>query len=425
MKTRLFKSLTALAVLTLLATQCAAPQAAKPPATPAPTVAANVFKLGVQAPLTGPSASAGEQLQAAAKMAFERIDYKIGDYKIELVWIDCQSNPEKAIRAYEQAVTQDDIQAGILNWNSSVAVALMEVTAKYKVPHFFGMGATEVINEKFQSNPSRYGYWNFKFWPTPANYVTAVEDAIAAGSWRPAKKRAAIWGEDTDWGRGFGNGLKGQLQKAGWTIVEEQYFALDQTDFRPLLTKLKGQEIDLIGGTSTAPDSIAAFIKQADEVGLKSLIIADGLGWIGDWYKLTGNSSNYVMDQIPGWTTDKAKAFAEAYKAKWGKTPSPSSAGLAYDAANFFIKIAQATYAEYGKLNRDTLFKFGQEKVQTGKFTYTEGIVMTEYKYTSETAPDPVVGKGYYTFPVLQYMNGEGKVIWPLEWKTADLNAKP
>jgi branched-chain amino acid transport system substrate-binding protein len=79
---------------------------------------------------------------------------------------------------------------------------------------------------------------------------------------------------------------------------------------------------------------------------------------------------------------------------------------------------------EYGELNKETLYKFGQEKIQTGEFTYTAGIVMKEYKYTSETAPDPVVGEGFYTFPVLQYMDGEGKVVWPDVWKVADLQFK-
>ncbi len=380
-------------------------------------------------PFTGPSANAGEQFQAAVKMAFENIDYKIGDYKIELVWIDSQSEPEKATRAYKEAVEQNGIQAGLLNWHSSVAVAAMEVTSRYKIPHFFGFGATEVINEKFHSNPAKYSYWNFKNWAVTskltANYVTAIEDAIAAGLWDPGEKRAAIYGEDTDWGRGFGLSLKEQLGLAGWTIVDEQYFPLDQTEFHSLLNNWKDEDIDLIGGTSTAPASLSAFIKQADEVGLESLIIADGLGWIGEWYELTGSSSNYVVDQIPGWTTDEAKAFAEAFEARWGITPSPSTAGLAYDATNFFIKIAQATYAQYGQLNKDTLYKFGQEKVQTGEFTYTDGIIMAEYKYTAETSPDPVVGKGYFTFPVLQYMNGEGQVIWPDEWKTTDLKIKP
>jgi branched-chain amino acid transport system substrate-binding protein len=50
---------------------------------------------------------------------------------------------------------------------------------------------------------------------------------------------------------------------------------------------------------------------------------------------------------------------------------------------------------------------------------------MNEYKYTEETVPDPVVGKGFYIFPVLQYFDGEGKVIFPPEWAEQDLQAKP
>jgi hypothetical protein len=35
------------------------------------------------------------------------------------------------------------------------------------------------------------------------------------------------------------------------------------------------------------------------------------------------------------------------------------------------------------------------------------------------------VGKGYYIFPVLQYMDGEGSVIYPPEWAVQELQAKP
>lgn len=438
LRTMKWKTIVLFIVLTLFAlltAQCtAAPAPAQAPAEQPEAAApaapeAKVFKLGVMGPFTGPSARTGEEFKGAVQMAFENINYQIGDYKIELVWIDSQSDPEKATRAYEEAVVKDGIEAGILNWHSSVAVAVMEVTAKHQIPHFFGMGATEVVNEKFHSDPEKYSYWNFKMWPTPskltANYVAAVEEAIANGIWDPGDKRAVIYGEDTDWGRSFGGGLKEQLQSAGWTIVDEQYFPLEQTEFYPLLNKFKDEDVDLIGGTSTAPPSLSAFIKQADEVGLKSLIIADGLGWVGEWYDLTGNASNYVIDQIPGWTTDEAKAFAKAFEDKWGIAPSPSSAGISYDSANFFIKVAQAAIDQYGELSKDSLHKIGQEQVQTGQLTYTDGIVMSEYKYTPETAPDPVIGEGYYTFPVLQYMDGESHVIWPDNWKEADLQVKP
>ena len=47
-----------------------------------------VVKFGVVGPFTGPASRSGAEFRAAAKMAFAKIGNKIGDYQIELVWID-------------------------------------------------------------------------------------------------------------------------------------------------------------------------------------------------------------------------------------------------------------------------------------------------------------------------------------------------
>jgi branched-chain amino acid transport system substrate-binding protein len=440
MRFKKFGFLVLFIVVSLLLAQCASqPAAVQTEAQPTqeqamtgetPAAAEKVFKIGVLGPFTGPSARTGDEFKTAAEMALENIDYTVGDYTIEPVWVDSQSDPEKATRAYEEAIVQDGIQAGVLNWHSSVAVAVMEVNAKHKVPHFFGFGATEVVNEKFNSDREKYGYWTTKGWPTPdklsQNYVTALEDAIAAGSWNPAEKTAAIYGEDTDWGRSFGDGIASQLEAAGWTIKDRQYFPIEQTEFYPLLNKFKDENVALVAGTSTAPPSLSAFIKQADEVGLKSLIIADGLGWVGEWYDLTGSSSNYVLDQIPGWTTDASQQFATDFKAKSGLEPSPSSGGLSYDGMNFFIKVLQTTYDDFGELSSENVYKTVQDKVWTGELTFgTEDGAIVMSKYDFSDPPDPIVGKGYYTFPVLQYMDGKGITIWPPEFQQGEIQAKP
>jgi branched-chain amino acid transport system substrate-binding protein len=132
-----------------------------------------------------------------------------------------------------------------------------------------------------------------------------------------------------------------------------------------------------------------------------------------------------VIDQIPGWTSDEAKAFRDDFTQRWDFEPSPSAAGLSYDEACFFIKIAQRTYEKYGELTRETLYKVGMEEVVTGKLTYTDGILMEEYKYTPETMPDFVVGKGNFIFPVIQYFGGEGTVVYPDEAREADLKVPP
>jgi branched-chain amino acid transport system substrate-binding protein len=404
----------------------AAPEAIEQPE---PEEATEVFKLGILGPFSGPSARTGDEFKASATMAFDAIDWQIGKYKIEPVWIDSQSDPAKASQAYEQAVVQDGIQAGILNWHSSVAVSVMEVTAKHKIPHFFGFGATEVVNETFASDPDKYGYWMFKGWPTPKklsiSYVQALEDAIASGTWSPDAKTVAIYGEDTDWGRSFGAAIKEQLEAVGWETVAEEYFAIDQTEFYPLLNKFVDLNPALIAGTSTAAPAFSAFIKQADEVGLESMIIADGLGWFGEWYDLTGSSSNYVIDQIPGWATADGQAFAEKFEAEQGFPPSPSAAGLSNDGSTFFIAMANEACKQNGELSSEVIYNFVKDNIWTGEWTYTGGIVMEEYKTTADDVPDPVVGKGYYIFPVLQYFDGEGKVIYPPEWAVQELSPKP
>ena len=417
---------TVLLILAIAGCSSTAPQqrSAKPVAR-----AEGIFKLGVLGPFTGPSESTGNEYKGAVTIAFDAVDWRIGEYKIEPVWIDSQSDPDAAVEAYEEAIVEDGIQAAILNWHSSVALACMDVAAEYQIPHIFPYGATEAVNEKFQADPERYGYWMNKGWPTPAKltkaYVETVEDAIANGRWAPEEKTLAICAENTHWGRSFGEAIKEQLEAEGWTTVAEEYCRLEEVDFYATLNKFKAQEVALVAATSTSMPQFAALINQADEIGLESLIIADGLGWAGEWYKMTGDSSNYVVDQIPGWATAGGQAFAEAFEDQWGVAPSPSAAGLAYDGTNMFIQVAQNALDQHGELSSETVYRWAKENLQTGQWSYTDGIVMEEYKYTPETLPDPVVGKGYYTFPVRQYIDGEGKIIYPPEWAEQELEVKP
>jgi branched-chain amino acid transport system substrate-binding protein len=394
-------------------------------------MSAKTLKVGVLGPFTGPSAKNGAEFKASVEMALDKIDYTVGDYKLEIVWIDSQSDPAKAASAYAEAVERKGIDCAMQNWHSSVAVAAMDVAAQYKIPHWFGFGATEVVNEKWKADPEKYSYWGGKGWPIPAKmaqgYIDCLENAIADGSYKPKSKSVAIYGEDSDWGRSLGGALKGFFADKGWEIVSEDYFPLTQTDFYPLLGKYKKQDVAVLAGTSTAAPTMTAFVKQAGEVGLKSVIIADGLGWMGDWYKMAGPASNGVLDMIPQLTTKEAQQWATDIKAKYGFNPSPSAGGLCYDGTNMFIKILNRTLEKYGTLDKVTIHKIFVEEVQTGKLTFSKAdgaLIMNEYRYNAETVPDPVVAKDGYYFPVIQYTNGKGDIVFPDDWKVKAFMAK-
>ena len=379
-----------------------------------------VLKVGVVGPFTGPSADTGQQFRSSVTLALEKQNYMVGDYKLEPVWVDSQSDPAKASNAYSEAIERGGIQVGLLNWHSSVAVALMDLTAQYKIPHFMGCGASEVVIEKFKSDPAKFNYWGCKGWPVPGNlmkgYVETLNDAIKNGAFKPENKLVGIYGEDTDWGRSAGAALKSEFEATGWKVDSEDYFSITQTDFYPLLSKYKKAGVSVIAGTSTSLPGMTAFIKQSKEVGLKAIIVADGLGWGADWYKMTGVASDYVLDMIPQLGTPASKAWAKEFEEKFKIKPSVSAAGLAYDYTNFFLKILNYTLKKHGNLDKESIHDVAINDIATGKLTFSEkdgAILMKEYRYTPETYPDPVVSSDGFFFPVIQYKNGKGDIVYP------------
>lgn len=58
------------------------------------------------------------------------------------------------------------------------------------------------------------------------------------------------------------------------------------------------------------------------------------------------------------------------------------------------------------------------------KLTYGKAdgaIIMQEYKFLPETMPDPVVDPEHFYFPVIQYFDGKGVIVYPQQWKEQDL----
>ncbi|OQY46743.1 MAG: hypothetical protein B6242_06925 [Anaerolineaceae bacterium 4572_78] len=84
-----------------------------------------------------------------------------------------------------------------------------------------------------------------------------------------------------------------------------------------------------------------------------------------------------------------------------------------YDYTNFLIRILEETYKLHDKLDSEVIAEFAEAKVFTGQFSYTDGVVMPEYKYTQDSLPDPVVGESYFFLSIAQFIDGEYYVIWP------------
>jgi branched-chain amino acid transport system substrate-binding protein len=381
------------------------------------------IKIGALGPFSGSQAYVGPEFQAALELAFEPLHYRIGHYSIDLVFIDTGSDADVGREAYEKAIANEKIIASFGEWNTAVSIACMEIAAERRIPHFFALGSSDEIENKVKSNFDQYKYWVGMCWPSASRlvlgYVTALEEAIDNRLWNPAEKTVVIYTGDTAWTESFSAALKNAFLSRGWTVADEIKLSEEQTNFRDVVDGINAVNPAVVAGTISNSATLGNFISALRNGRYTGAIIADGLGWSSNWYELAGEEhSNYVLDQIPFFTGNRAASFISAFNAKAGYDPSPSTGGLYYDLANFLVKVLQSTLEYYGEITSETLMRCAEEYVISGELTYKSGTVHPEYKFTPDTFPEPVVAGGFYMFPVIQYMDGNAHIVWPRESKT-------
>jgi branched-chain amino acid transport system substrate-binding protein len=391
------------------------------------------LKIGCKGPFTGPASRTGDEFKNGVAMALEDaraagdlplvIDGEQRD--VEIVYIDSQSSPEKAVKAVTDAITREGVKFIANGWHSSVAMALLDAEAPYKIVHLGHLGESQFISEKINSDPQKYRGW-FKGWPAPpvfaGLYGPPLKHFIDAGQWRPANMKAAVLVEDTDFGRGWGEAAIDSLGKAGFEVLPFDVTALEETEFSPLLTKYKAQQVSLVAMTSTGNVSVSNFVKQFRQQDVKALMIAHGLSWFSEWYELTGDASNYaVAIDSPAVLDDEEAKWVERYKAKFGIEPGIGASGITYD----YLRMAFKVLNKAGTLDFNTLVETIYENPYRGVWNY--------YQFAREPGPNALAPgevmtgefmKGFF-FPMVQLMDGKAQVIWPLEYAKAEFQEPP
>ncbi len=391
------------------------------------------LKIGVMGPFTGPASRTGNSFKSGFALALEdakaqgllplTIDgKKVG---VELVYVDTQSDPEKAVKAVTDAINREGVKIMVGGWHSSVAMAVMDAEIPYKILHIGNQGESQYISAKINKDPSKYRGW-FKGWPAPpifaGLYGPPLQHFVESGAWAPATKKAAVLVEDTDYGRGWGEALHDSLAKAGFDPLPYDVTALDETEFTPLLTKYKAQRVSIVAMTSTGNVSASNFVKQYHNQRLKALLLAHGLTWFSEWYQLTGDASNYaVTADSPRVINDAQQAWFDRWKKKYNEDPSIAAGGQMYDYLMMTLTILQKA----GTLDFDKLVETTYDTPYKGIWQY--------YQFAREAGPNALAPgevmtgpfmKGFF-FPMVQLMNGDAPIIWPLEFAKAKFQSPP
>jgi branched-chain amino acid transport system substrate-binding protein len=367
--------------------------------------AADTVKVGIVLPLTGEQAKFGEIEKRSFEMAAEEINAKGGvkGMKLELLFEDDTGKPDVGRSAVEKLISQQKVPILTGGYSSSVTAAVTAVAQQFKVPFMVTTGAADEVTEKkydyvFRINPPASEY--------PASVVTFLQEVV-----RP--KTTVILYENSLFGQSSSKAFEADCQKLGIKVLTKEGYNKGAVDFKPLLTKVKAMNPDLVYMVSYVMDA-ALLMRQAKELDFNpKIFIGGGAGFtLPEFRKNAGDAAEFVYSATlwvnavpyPG-AMDYYKKYqakyreeteyhgAEAYASmyvvadalKRAKSITPKDVRDALAATNMMTAFGPVKFVSYGK-------KTQQNKLPTFMVQWQKGELVTVWPKD--------VAKKKYVFPV-------------------------
>ena len=304
------------------------------PKAEAPQKAAEVqtVRIGAASPLTGPQAHIGIDIRNGVQLAIEDANaagVEIGGRKVrfEMVAEDDEANPTKATTVGQKLV--DSKVAGVVgHFNSGASIPASKIYSDAGIPQI----------SPSSTNP-KYTLQGFK----TTFRVVAHDDQQGPTLGRFAidnlkAKTIAVVDDSTAYGQGLADAFEKTVKSAGAKVVAREHTTDKDTDFKSILTKIKGRNPDLIMFGGIDPQA-GPMVKQMAELGIKAKYIGGDGMQTPNFIKLAGPAADGVMASMPGLPKEKMPgggSFLQKYKAKFNQDVE-LFAPMGYDAVMVFI----------------------------------------------------------------------------------------
>jgi branched-chain amino acid transport system substrate-binding protein len=307
-----------------------APTAAATPAAPADDTV--TVTIGSAGPLTGGIAHLGKDDDNGVRLAVDQANDKhltIGGKKVKFVVDseDDQADPKMGPTIAQKFV--DEKVAGVVgHLNSGVTIPASAVYNQAGIPMISGSATNPKLTEQGFKNVFRVVGRDDQQGPAIAQYLESQK-----------VKRVAIADDATAYGEGLADQVDKTLAAGGVKIVTREKTNDKATDFKAILTKIKGDHPDAVfyGGMDATGGPM---LKQARELGIKSVFSFGDGACTTEMSKLAGAAAEGMICSQAGLPVEAAsKDFVTAFNAKYGEIKQ--YAPFYYDAANLLIAAMQ------------------------------------------------------------------------------------
>ncbi|MBK7742940.1 MAG: branched-chain amino acid ABC transporter substrate-binding protein [Betaproteobacteria bacterium] len=326
-------TLVAAAAVTLYGCGKEEPKKAEAPKAAAPVEETITVKIAHAGPLTGGIAHLGKDNENGVRLAVDEANarkIKLGGktVKFEMLTEDDQADP-KLGPTIAQKFADAKVAGVVGHLNSGVTIPASAVYNQAGIPMISGSATNPKLTEQGFKVVFRTVGRDDQQGPAVAAYIAGELKA----------KKVAIADDATAYGEGLANEVEKTLKASGVNIVAREKTNDKATDFKAILTKIKGKNPDAIfyGGMDATGGPM---IKQARELGIKATFTFGDGACTAEMTKLGGPASEGLICSQPGIPTQMAsKSFQDAFKAKYGEVKQ--YAPFFYDGANLLIAAMQ------------------------------------------------------------------------------------
>ena len=306
---------------------------AEAPKAAAPAEETVTVTIGHAGPLTGGIAHLGKDDENGVHLAIDEANekkIKLGGKVVKWVMMseDDQADPKMGPTIAQKFV--DAKVAGVVgHLNSGVSIPASAVYNQAGIPMISGSATNPKLTEQGFKNIFRTVGRDDQQGPAIASYI-ASELKV---------KKVAIADDATAYGEGLANEVEKTLKAAGVQVLTREKTNDKATDFKAILTKMKGRNPDAIfyGGMDATGGPL---LKQARELGIKAKFAFGDGACTAEMSKLAGPASEGMFCSQAGIPTEMAsQAFKDAFTKKFGEIKQ--YAPFFYDGANVLIAAMQ------------------------------------------------------------------------------------
>jgi branched-chain amino acid transport system substrate-binding protein len=288
-------------------------------------------RIGVEIAQTGDAASLGVPALQGIRFTVDEINkgggiaVGNGKRKIELVVRDDASNPDTARAVTQQLITDDKVDAIIGGVYSNVVTPALVVAERYGVPDITTFAYSPAVLPK-----------NAKF--SFVNVPSTVDEFRGPLALMKAEglKSVGLVATNDDLGQGFLSGMPALVKKYGLTVGGTEQIEGTQSDFSPIMSRLKSMNVDGVIVEAGPPLSYQFRVAQAKFQACKFQVshYEYGPSLQPDWTNGTKSAGIGAIAEAFWWSTAKGyqdrwfgdnAGFVKAFKAT-GKTASWSTA---------------------------------------------------------------------------------------------------